>query len=118
MTRISGMTASKITMALRWSFALVLMLSTAFASLTPAHGQVLYGSITGIVTDASNAAIPNATVTATNQANGETRTVTTGGSGEYLIQNLEAGPYTVEVKPFASFGGYVQKNLPLEVSQE
>jgi hypothetical protein len=118
MTRISGMRASKTTLARRWSFALVLMLSTAFALLTPAHGQVLYGSITGAVTDASNAAIPNATVTATNEANGETRSVSTNSSGEFLIRNLEPGPYTVEVKPFASFGGYIQKSLALTVSEE
>jgi len=97
--------------------ALALLLVTAFLS-TVATAQVLYGSITGIVTDASNAAVPNVTVTVTNQANGETRSVTTGGSGEYLVQNLEAGPYTVEVKPVANFGGYAQKNLPLAVSQE
>jgi len=100
-----------------WSLALALLVGTA-SFTTVAIAQVLYGSITGIVTDASNAAVPNVTVTVTNQANGETRSVTTGGSGEYLIQNLEAGPYTVEVKPFSSFGGYAQKNLPLSVSQE
>ena len=58
------------------------------------------------------------TVTVTNQANGETRTVTTGNSGEYNIQNLEAGPYTIEVKPSGNFGSYVQKNVPLVVSQQ
>ena len=91
--------------------------ATALLS-TAASAQVLYGSITGTVTDASSAAVPNVTVTVTNQANGETRIVTTGGAGEYLIQNLEPGPYTVEVKPFGNFGGFTQKNLPLSVSQE
>jgi hypothetical protein len=100
-----------------WRLAVALLVVMAFFS-TAAIAQVLYGSITGIVTDATNAAVPNVTVTVTNQANGETRSVTTGGSGEYLVQNLEAGPYTVEVKPFANFGGYAQKNLPLAVSQE
>jgi len=85
---------------------------------TAAAAQVLYGSITGTVTDASNAAVPNVTVTATNQANGSTRSVTSNASGDYLIRNLEAGPYTIEVKPSGSFGGYTQKNLPLSVSQE
>jgi hypothetical protein len=96
---------------------LVLLLALPLSS-TKVLAQVLYGSITGIVTDASSAAIPGVTVTVTNQANGETRSITTGSAGEYLIQNLEAGPYTVEIKPFASFGGYAQKNLPLAVSQE
>jgi len=100
-----------------WRLALALLLATAILSV-PASAQVLYGSITGIVTDASNAAVPNVTVTVTNEANGETRSVTTGSSGVYLIQNLEAGPYTIEVKPFGNFGSYAQKNLPLSVSQE
>ena len=100
-----------------WSFAFAFLVMTAFFSAV-ATAQVLYGSITGIITDPTNAAVPNVTVTVTNQANGETRSVTTGGSGEYLVQNLEAGPYTVEVKPIGNFGGYMQKNLPLAVSQE
>jgi hypothetical protein len=106
---------NKCMVALRFVFALLLA-TTSFSTVVSA--QVLYGSITGIVTDATNAAVPGVTVTVTNQANGETRSITTGGAGEYLIQNLEAGPYTVEVRPFANFGGYTQKNLPLAVSQE
>nr|WP_255551278.1 TonB-dependent receptor [Granulicella sp. dw_53] len=93
-------------------------MSTTFASLTRAYGQILYGTLTGTVTDASNAAIPNVEVTATNQANGETRTVTTNGNGEYLIRNLQAGPYTVSVSSSGSFGAYAQKNVPLSVNQE
>jgi len=100
-----------------WRFALAFLVVTAFLSAA-ASAQVLYGSITGIVTDATNAALPNVTVTVTNQANGETRSVTTGSSGVYLVQNLEAGPYTVEVKPFGNFGAFAQQNLPLSVSQE
>lgn len=98
--------------------AVFAFLTLAVLLSTSAAAQVLYGSITGNVTDASNAAVPNVTVTVTNQANGETRSVVTGGSGEYLIQNLEAGPYTIEIKSFGSFGAYTQKNLPLAVSQE
>jgi hypothetical protein len=118
MDPISIGTSCRITKAVRWGFALVLLLSTAFATHTPAYGQVLYGSITGIVTDASNAAIPNATVTATNEANGQERTLTTSSSGEYLFRNLEAGPYTVTVKPMGNFGGYTQKSIPVPVSSE
>jgi hypothetical protein len=85
---------------------------------TPAHGQVLYGTITGVVTDATNAAIPNATVTAINQSNGETRSVTTNGSGEYLIPDLEPGDYTVTIKAAGSFGSFVEKNVPLTANVE
>jgi hypothetical protein len=104
--------------ARRWSFVLLLLLTVALAPFATAHSQILYGSITGNVTDATGAVIPNETVTATNQANGETRVVTTNASGEYLLRDLEAGPYTVSVKPMANFGGYTQKDIPLSVNQE
>ena len=104
--------------ARRSSFVLLLLLTIALAPFATAHSQILYGSITGNVTDATGAVIPNETVTATNQANGETRVVTTNASGEYLIRDLEAGPYTVSVKPMANFGGYTQKDIPLSVNQE
>ncbi|HEX4155461.1 MAG TPA: TonB-dependent receptor [Acidobacteriaceae bacterium] len=81
-----------------------------------AGAQVLYGSLTGQVTDATGAAIPNAQITATNQANGESRSTTSAAHGEYTIPNLEPGPYTVAVAPVASFGGYTQKNVAVEVN--
>jgi hypothetical protein len=83
-----------------------------------AAAQVLYGTITGEVTDPSGAEIPNAKVTATNQATGETRAATTGDHGEYTIRDLAAGPYTVTIAPVANFGGYTQKNLAVEVNTQ
>jgi hypothetical protein len=94
--------------------ALLAMLVSAGAAV--ARAQVLYGTITGEVTDPTGADIPNAKVTVTNQANGETRSTTTGGHGEYTVPNLEPGPYTVSVAASGSFGGYTQKNVALEVN--
>ncbi|HLI78034.1 MAG TPA: carboxypeptidase-like regulatory domain-containing protein, partial [Acidobacteriaceae bacterium] len=91
-----------------------LLLTTMSAPLAVA--QVLYGTVTGTVTDPSGANIPNAKITVTNQANGETRETTTGGQGEYLVPNLEPGPYTVSIAPVGSFGGYTQKNIGVEVN--
>jgi len=56
------------------------------------------GSITGTVSDASGALVPNAKVTATNRNTGATRTGTTGGSGSYTFTNLQPGPYVVTVE--------------------
>lgn len=81
-----------------------------------AGAQVLYGTVTGEVTDPTGADIPNATVTVTNQANGQTRSTTTGSHGEYTVPNLEPGPYTVSVPALASFGGYEQKNVAINVN--
>src|SRR4051812_49793911 len=53
-------------------------------------------SIVGTVKDASGAVLPGVTVEASSPALIEkTRTVVTGGSGQYSIENLRAGTYTV-----------------------
>lgn len=96
--------------------AVLVLVLLAAAGAHIANAQVLYGTITGEVADPTGAAIPNAKVTVTNQANGETRQTTTSSSGQYTVPNLEPGPYTVTVAPVASFGAYTQKNLAVEVN--
>ncbi len=63
------------------------------------------GSITGIVTDASGAVVPGATVTATEEATGVATKVQTDGAGFYNFPNLLVGNYdlTVEQKGFKSY---------------
>lgn len=60
-----------------------------------AYAQSTSGNVTGIVTDATGAAVPAASVTATNIATDVAVTVKTGNSGEYSIHNLPAGKYNV-----------------------
>ena len=57
--------------------------------------QAIYGTIVGTARDAGGAVLPNISVTVTNEASGEARTVTTSGSGEYTVQNLVPGVYHV-----------------------
>src|SRR5579871_3456830 len=56
------------------------------------------GSITGTVTDATGAVIPNAPVAIKNQATGEERSTKTDDAGIYLVPSLPVGKYRVEVK--------------------
>ncbi len=65
--------------------------------------QVLYGSITGSITDPSGAAIPNVTVQANNTATGISKTTQTNSQGMYLITDLQPGPYTIVITA-PSFG--------------
>ncbi len=53
------------------------------------------GDITGVITDPSGAVVPNAKVTATNDATGEAHTATTNGEGAYRFAFLKPGSYTV-----------------------
>ncbi len=80
------------------SLGLILVLfSLVGLSAVAAFGQEETGQIVGSVTDASNSLVPNAKVTVTNLATGQSRTVTTSNIGEYAITNLQPGSYTLEV---------------------
>jgi len=63
------------------------------------------GTITGFVKDPTGATVPNATVTARNEATGTERKATTNESGSFVITNIPAGLYsiTVEAQGFKKF---------------
>ncbi len=61
------------------------------------HAQAVYGSIYGVVEDASGAVIPNATITVTDSAKGISVTAQTNASGEYSVEHLIPDPYNVKV---------------------
>jgi hypothetical protein len=65
------------------------------ASSLPAQTQAA-GTLRGKLTDPSGAVVANATVTATNIDNGQTRTATTGADGGYQITMLPVGNYRVK----------------------
>jgi hypothetical protein len=57
--------------------------------------------LSGTITDPSGAAIPNVTVTITNNDNGQSRTATTGSDGVYKFTLLQPGSYKIR---FAAMG--------------
>jgi Carboxypeptidase regulatory-like domain/TonB-dependent Receptor Plug Domain len=63
------------------------------------------GTIVGFVTDPSGAAVPGATIVATNEGTGEKRTVTSDSAGRYTLPNMVPTGYTlsVEAKGFQKF---------------
>lgn len=69
--------------------------------------------IQGTVADATGAAIPNATVTATNTATGVVTTRQTSGGGLYTISPIVPGSYTVEVSA-PGFSKHVQQNFTID----
>src|SRR5262245_33091782 len=71
-------------------------------------------SIVGTVKDASGAVLPGVTVEASSPALIEkTRTVVTGGTGQYSIENLRPGTYTVT---FALAGFATAKREGIELT--
>jgi Carboxypeptidase regulatory-like domain len=90
--------------------ALILGLSTV------AFGQQTTGSIVGTVKDQQGAVINTATVKATNLDTGYSRSAPANGYGEYRIDYLPVGRYTVEAKA-PTFERFVQENIALDVDQ-
>src|SRR6266849_4232675 len=80
---------------LHWLCLLICILLLAFP--TALHAQVLSG-ITGTVTDASGAVVPNAKVTVINQATQVASHAITSSAGTYTVTDLIPGTYTVQVE--------------------
>jgi hypothetical protein len=99
------------TRALGLCIALVL-----FAVTSLCYGQNNDASLSGTVTDATNAAIPNANLTLTNEATGISRTATTDASGGYNITAISPGRYDLSVSA-SGFKTIVNKGIQLQISQ-
>src|SRR5215472_3352929 len=80
-----------------------------------AWGQVLYGTLTGNVTDPSAAVVPNAKVEALNTATGITKATTTDANGAYRFSDLQQGNYRVSISA-AGFTTVVMENVAVAVN--
>ncbi len=80
---------------LRPALIAVSVLALVLAPQGPLCAQQIFGAITGTVTDATGAAMPDVTVTARNTATNLSTTAHSSGSGSYTIPNLQAGNYEV-----------------------
>jgi hypothetical protein len=78
------------------------ILALAFAFTGALSAQVDTGTVTGVVTDGTGAAIPGATVTLKSTATGAVRSAPTNGKGEYEVNSIALGPYNV-AKGFGDF---------------
>src|SRR5712692_6461151 len=83
----------------------------------PLSAQVVGATLSGTVTDASGAVIPNAQITAKNTATGVSREATSDAAGFYLIPNLLPGSYEVRVTA-KGFSTSVQSNITLAVGAQ
>ncbi|MGZ4856706.1 MAG: carboxypeptidase-like regulatory domain-containing protein, partial [Candidatus Angelobacter sp.] len=83
--------------SLRFWLAFILCISFTTLSLLPAGAQstVATGSIQGTVTDPNGAVVPNAAITITNKATGQTSKLTSGSAGTYSSGALIPGEYEV-----------------------
>ena len=80
--------------------AATLVLAGAYeAVFTPmAHAQTSKGILAGTVRDSSGAVVPNAKIHVQNEATTESRDLVSNASGEYRIDALAPGVYSVRVE--------------------
>src|SRR5690349_973944 len=83
------MLTSKVAACVAASFICLLV-------VTPAgFGQSISGTLTGIVTDASQAVVPNAAVTLKNESSGDLRKTETNTDGYFSFSAMPAGTYSL-----------------------
>ena len=83
--------------------------ATVFAQTT--------GTISGVVQDEKDAAIPGATVTARNVETNISRTAQTDSDGRYRLSGMPVGDYEITVEA-QSFAKYVQTGVTLLLNQD
>ena len=102
---------------LRFARARFLAMLVLIAGLsTIMYGQSITGTLVGTVSDQQGAVVPSAEIKVTNVDTGITHVATSNVQGDYRIEYLKVGNYTVEVKA-KGFKSFLQKNVVLAVDQ-
>src|SRR5215472_10786225 len=108
-THAGSLTASKTRCNLR--LILLLLAATVFLAGSALAQEA---TILGTVVDPSGAAVPNATITLTNDETGVERTLPTNSDGQYVAPDLHIGHYTVRASA-TGFKVAEEKDITLEV---
>ena len=86
-----------------------------FLAMTPAaFSQTANVTLNGTVVDSTHAAVPGATVTATNTQTGLSRSSLSDEAGRYTILSLPAGSYDLQAE-LAGFKTVLRRNQIFEV---
>src|SRR6202049_4564367 len=98
-------------------FSVLLALTVVLLIPVRVYAQVSGATMTGTVSDASAAVIPNAQISIKNVATGEVRDVTTDTAGFYSAPNLLPGSYEVTVSA-PGFSTVVRSGISLTVGAQ
>jgi hypothetical protein len=75
------------------------------------------GMIVGVVTDASNAIVPNATVTITLKSTGTSRSTVTDTQGRYVFADVDPGAYDITISK-TGFSSTVIRNQVVQIGTQ
>ncbi|HKT13530.1 MAG TPA: TonB-dependent receptor [Terriglobia bacterium] len=81
----------------RFAIWLIAIAVIGLCSAQRLNAQVLYGAVSGTVTDQSGAVVPGAAITIVNDNTGFTRSTTSASAGDYSLTSLPLGVYTLTV---------------------
>ena len=79
--------------------------------------QVTTATVSGVLTDSTDAVLPGAKVVVTNTSTQLTRETVTDGAGRFEIPQLPPGPYTLSVQ-MTGFDTFVQHGITLQVGDQ
>ena len=82
------------------------------SSVDPLFAQTMLSDFKGVVTDSSGAGVPGVSMTVTNEATNAKRTATTDDSGNYRVDGILVGTYSLEAE-VAGFKRFVQTGIVL-----
>ena len=88
----------------------------AICTMSPAHAQLTTATVSGTVTDASGAAIPNAALKLENLSRGVARTAVSGSDGRFSFDFVAVGTYRLTVSQ-SGFNNVVRSGLELSSGQ-
>lgn len=99
------------------AIAALVLLILLMCGVLAARAQSTFGSIRGTVADGTGAVIPGAMVTVHSLAQNVTRQGVSNDAGEFLLENLQPGSYSITVER-DGFSRVVIANAQLEARQD
>jgi Carboxypeptidase regulatory-like domain len=96
-------------------YGMVAMLVGMLAVPSLVSAQAVTGTLLGNVTDASGAAVPGATVTATETQTNSSRTAVSNEAGNYIFSSLRNGTYSVGAE-LQGFRKVIRQNVRVDVN--
>ncbi len=93
--------------------ALAFATATLAMCVSPTWAQVTTATLSGTVSDATGAVVPNANITLKNTLNGSTRMTKSDGSGLFAFPSVPTGDYEVDIEA-SGFQSYTATGVHLD----